>query len=175
MKKRLLCSIPIVVFLIIFSSCATSSKNTVSQISESKIIEFGIFNLEKLPRQYQGANPDGTQFIIRLPRLIESTTEIPIKPDVSFGVTYQIWGTPVGSEIETTVKVVSSSGNKALFESIKITELGRWTNSCWRINSRNPSLLGNYKVQIFHENRLLVEKRFTMFIENFQQQYSLLR
>ena len=167
MKKAAL----LFLILMVLAGCQYSSgMKKLTIVERADVVEYGIYNMTAQGAQPQEGQPAPNYKEAQGPTLITKTDVIPAVLGTSFGFKFKIAGSPSGSELVVTVKNYYPSLQKPGSEEIireqqyqykyKIREtgyVGYTLEQDWELAQ------GDWKFQIYYEDKLLVEKSFIVY------------
>jgi hypothetical protein len=151
--------VSIVLFL---SSCAGSQSAPV-QITNLQLLDYGLLNINVKDTINKATTATGKHNVVDEVEFYKQTADISPQLKDTFGIKYQINGTPEGNITYLTYKVVHPSikGRTSSSVNVKAT-IGSWRADFYTFDEEYELVEGEWKMQIWDKNQMLLEKTFTV-------------
>ena len=132
-----------------------------AQITGIELLEYGLFKTHDREIKNNSTTAAGKHIVSDKFELYEKTTDIIAKRGHTFGIKYQIKGTPKWKKVLLTYNVIHPpiQGKTASFLKVK-RSIGKQNALTYSFNEEYELVEGNWKMQIWHENEMLIEKDF---------------
>lgn len=159
----------IVCFLLLSLSSAAHAQQ--AQIERIDIVGKGIYQVDvgKLTPDKQA--PTGIVASVKNAKLIESTTTVPARIGLEFGIQYAIVGSPKGAQLP--IRIVNVYPKQGLrnpktgktvqrAEIVRDKVIGDLIYAGYAFENEWEIVPGVWKIELWHENRKLAEQSFTV-------------
>jgi hypothetical protein len=142
-----------------------------AQINRIEIVERGIFESQTKERIDAPGAATGQQNIVVGVKLVQSTTSIPAKVGIGFGIMYVPTGNPKGGPVQLRAVVVyptpgfrnAKTGQFDLqSELVQNTKIGSRQYRGFRLVAQRWLLPGLWRFEVWQGNRKFAEQTFTM-------------
>lgn len=158
------------VFFMLFTFLSLPTFAFCQDVTGIEIVDFGLYTIEVEKQIQDTSSLSGSRNIVKNPRLIEQTDNIPAKLGVSFGLRYKILGKSNGDTVTLEKEVLfpeTTNPGTGKTSSRSVTNLSKKIGSTYYtgLSFEEPWELvpGQYKISIFYNGSKLAEKIF--FIE----------
>jgi len=148
--------------ILMLSSCA-SMQSTPIQINNLQLLDYGLLNISGKKTIDKSTTATGKHNVVDGIEFYNKTTDIFPNLKDTFGIKYQVNGTPEGKIAKFTFKVLHPpiKGRTMSTAKVKAT-VGSWRADFYTFDEKYELVEGEWKMQIWDKNQMLLEKTFTV-------------
>jgi hypothetical protein len=146
----------------VLSSCA-GMQSTPIQINSLQLLDYGLLNINVKKTIDKSTTATGKHNVVDEIEFYKQTTDIFPKIKNTFGIKYQVSGTPDGKIATLTFKVIHPpiKGRTMSTAKVKAT-VGSWRADFYTFDEEYELVEGVWIMQIWDKNHMLLEKTFTV-------------
>ncbi len=155
-------SIFLTTIVLFLSSCA-GVNSPPTQISDIKLLDYGLMKINVKETIEKSTTASGKYNVTDGVEFLERTTNITAKKKNTFGIKYQVNGTPAGRKVDLTLKVIHPKIKGKTLSSARVKgTIGSWRSSFYTFDKDYELVEGEWKMQVWFESSMLLEKTFTV-------------
>jgi hypothetical protein len=147
--------------VILFLSSCAGVNNTPTQISDLNLLDYGLMKINVKKTIEKSTTASGKYNVTDGVEFIETTSNITAKKKTTFGIKYQVNGTPTGRKVDLTVKIIHPKIKGKTVSTAKVKgTIGSWRSTFYTFDEDYELVEGEWRIQVWFENSMLLEKAF---------------
>lgn len=161
--KQFLTRIILVLLFCAGISSSAGAQSTAIQINSLQLLDYGLLNIHIEKTINKSTTATGKHNVIDEIEFYKQTSDISAKINNTFGIKYQVNGTPEGAIANFTFKVIHPPINGRTMSSADVkATVGSWRADFYTFEEEYELVEGEWKLQIWDNNTMLLEKAFTI-------------
>jgi hypothetical protein len=161
--KQFLTRIILVLLFCAGISSSAGAQSTPIQINNLQLLDYGLLNIHMEKAIDKSTTATGKHNVIDDIEFYKQTSDITAQIKDTFGIKYQINGFPEGTIADFTFKVIHPPINGRTMSSAQVkATVGSWRADFYTFEEEFELVEGEWTMQIWDKNRMLLEKAFTV-------------